>query len=263
MIRAIQCGPLFETLAQANSRVLLVDYDGTIAPFRVDRNNAFPYPSVPDLLECIGNITRTRLVMVTGRKVEDLIHLLGIQPHPEIWGVHGLERLMPDGTYDFVRVHENEKKALFEAEALLEYEGLMELTETKPGAIAVHWRGLDKGAIHEARTAAYRAFLPLASQAGLLVSEFDGGVELRVAGRNKGDVVRIILAEVGEDVPVAYMGDDITDEDAFRALRWNSRGLGVLVRPEYRLTDASVWLRPPDELEGFLRDWLRASGGGA
>jgi trehalose 6-phosphate phosphatase len=71
--------------------------------------------------------------------------------------------------------------------------------------------------------------------------------------------VRTILSEVGPDVPVAYLGDDSTDEDAFRVL--NDRGLTVLVRPTYRFTAAQMWLRPPDELIQFFTDWVRACGG--
>ena len=44
-----------------------------------------------------------------------------------------------------------------------------------------------------------------------------------MAVRNKGDAMRTILAEMDADAPVAYLGDDQSDEDAFRALQ--GRGL--------------------------------------
>jgi trehalose-6-phosphatase len=93
---------------------------------------------------------------------------------------------------------------------------------------------------------------------GLHLLPFDGGLELRVPGKNKGDVVSVILAEAGENVAAAFLGDDQTDENAFRAIK--GRGLSVLVRLEPRPTMADVWLRPPDELARFLRDWLIACG---
>jgi trehalose-6-phosphatase len=55
---------------------------------------------------------------------------------------------------------------------------------------------------------------------------------------------------------VAYLGDDRTDEDAFKALA--GRGLAVLVREELRPTAAAVWLRPPVELLDFLQRWMTA-----
>ena len=57
-------------------------------------------------------------------------------------------------------------------------------------------------------------------------------------------------------IPVAYLGDDLTDESAFQAL--NGHGLSVLVRSEFRETSARVWLRPPVELMAFLQRWLNS-----
>ena len=55
----------------------------------------------------------------------------------------------------------------------------------------------------------------------------------------------------------AYLGDDVTDEDAFAALR--GRGLTILVRSEPRPSQASYWLQPPHELLAFLDAWIRAA----
>jgi trehalose 6-phosphate phosphatase len=75
-------------------------------------------------------------------------------------------------------------------------------------------------------------------------------------GRDKGDAVSTILGEIGPEVPVAYLGDDRTDERAFLALR--TQGLGVLVRPRWRETAAALWIRPPEGLQEFLKHWLQA-----
>ena len=249
----------FEQLSGARSRVLLLDYDGTIAPFSVQRNRAFPYPTVPELLDCIMSTCRTRLVLITGRAAREIPPLLGLDPHPEVWGASGFERLCADGRYEVGRLSADVQQALCEAEAWLDKEGLHRSTELKPGAVAVHWRGLKRSLIEEVRAAAYRVLSPLARRTSLLLAEFDGGLELRARTCTKGDAVRTIVSEVSPEVPIAYLGDDITDEDAFRVL--NDRGLTVLVRPMYRFTAAQMWLRPPGELIQFFADWVRASGG--
>jgi trehalose-phosphatase len=98
----------------------------------------------------------------------------------------------------------------------------------------------------------------LESAAALMLWEFDGGMELRAAGRDKGDVVRTLEQECGDDAVIAYLGDDHTDEDAFAAVP--ETGAGVLVSAAFRPTAAQLWLQPPDELLMFLRRWNAARG---
>lgn len=253
------CDVFFDQLCRARDRVLLLDYDGTIAPFSTQRNRAFPYPTVPELLDCIMSTCRTRVALISGRAAREIPPLLGLNPHPEIWGTYGIERLQADGRYFVDHVSDDAQHALAEADARLQEAGLAELAEVKPGAIAVHWRGLNRLQMEEVKAAAYRVLSPLALHAHLLLAEFDGGVELREPMRSKGDVVRSVVREQSLDVPVAFLGDDTTDEDAFRAL--NGRGLTILVRPIYRFTAAQTWIRPPEELVQFLTDWIRACGG--
>jgi trehalose-phosphatase len=88
------------------------------------------------------------------------------------------------------------------------------------------------------------------------VLPFDGGLELRSPARNKGDAVKTILSEMDAKSPVAYLGDDHMDEEAFHALQ--RRGLTVLVREQWRETAADLWIRPPGELLEFLSQWLKA-----
>jgi len=66
-------------------------------------------------------------------------------------------------------------------------------------------------------------------------------------------VVERVLEESGPDVPIAYLGDDTTDEDAFRVLR--GLGLGVRVHPRWSATMADAWLQPPHGVVEFLKRW--------
>ena len=94
---------------------------------------------------------------------------------------------------------------------------------------------------------------------GLSLLEFESGLELR-AGRDKGEAVEAIIEETGTGGPVAFLGDDLTDELAFRAVNAAAGAhLSVLVRREPRETAADVWLKPPGELLGFLERWISAA----
>jgi trehalose 6-phosphate phosphatase len=245
----------FRKLSRSASSALALDYDGTLAPFRVDRFAAVPYPGVADLIRGIAATGRTRIVLMSGRLAEEVRHLLGITPVPEIWGLHGRQRLHPDGRSDVLPMKDSDRETLEQAAAWTETQCLESLAEFKPGSVAVHWRGLAQEAAAEVRSRVEPAFGLLAGRPGMALLEFDGGVELRCSEPNKGTAVRILRSELAPNAPLAYLGDDTTDEDAFRALH-GTGALTVLVRPEWRETAADLWLRPPDELVKFLAGWL-------
>lgn len=252
-------GSFLQQLRTATTRILMLDYDGTLAPFNTDRSHAFPYPEVPALLKEIMN-TGTRVVLVSGRASRELVLLCGLYPHPEIWGSHGLERLTSSGEYSVKALEPVQESALLAAADRLRALGLEANLELKPGGIAVHWRGLDNIAARHIRERIVE-LEPLITQHSLKLLEFDGGVELRVTGTDKGYAVKGILDEGGVNAAVAYLGDDQTDEDAFLALK--NRGLTILVRPQFRPTTADLWLKPPEELTEFLHQWLLTCGGEA
>jgi trehalose 6-phosphate phosphatase len=250
----------FRQLKSARQRILLLDYDGTLAPFNTDRTHAFPYPEVPPLLSEIIK-AGTRVVMVTGRPSRELVMLCGLYPHPEIWGSHGLERLMPNGNYSVAALPAKEEASLLHAADVVRRLGLEAGLELKPGGVAVHWRGLEADEVEEIRDQVTEEWKPLVQQHALRLLEFDGGLEIRLSNTDKGYAVKSILRECGQDAAVAYLGDDLTDEDAFHALK--DRGLTVLVRPQIRPTAADLWLKPPEELGEFLHQWLLTCGGEA
>jgi trehalose 6-phosphate phosphatase len=246
----------FHEVARAPESALVLDYDGTLSHFRLNRTEAFPYSGVTPLLQEIMVTGRTRVVLITGRRADELIPLLAISPHPEIWGIHGLERLHNDGLHEIEPVDQRTLDALSAADDWIDNLKLQHLAEHKPGSLAVHWRGLPEDAARDVRGRVLLGWLSIADRACLTIEEFDGGVEMRMAIRNKADAMQTVLAEMDVAAPVAYLGDDQSDEDAFRAL--HGRGLCVLVRPQWRETAANLWLRPPAQLLGFLRAWLEA-----
>jgi trehalose 6-phosphate phosphatase len=251
-----QLAPFLRTVAQASDAVLLLDYDGTLAPFQAKRDQAYPYPGVMLLLQEIVRNGGTRVVVVSGRDANDILPFLTIHPRPEIWGIHGLQGLKTDGSMEMPRLDERTLDGLSDADRWLGYQQLRYVAEFKNGSIAVHWRGLHEIDAEDIRARVLLGWRPIAAHSGLNVLEFDGGVEIRAREANKGDAVRTFLSQISSNTPAAYLGDDSTDESAFRAMQ--GRGISVLVRPSWRQTAAQVWLQPPDELLDFLELWLKA-----
>ena len=243
-----------QNVARAPQSLLMLDFDGTLAPFRKDRMTAFPYPGVTSLLQEIRATGKTRIVIVSGRDAAEIIPLLAIEPHLEVWGCHGLQRIKVDGKVSVSALDERTWKALLVAEEWLVSQQLQNAAEFKTGSIAVHWRGLNENQAQDIHDRVMQGWAEIAQQHSLDLLHFEGGVEIRSTKANKGAAVRTLLGEIKSSVPAAYLGDDITDEAAFATI--NGSGLSILVRPEWRPTAARLWLRPPREVLDFLTRWL-------
>lgn len=258
----VDLADFWRQLAAARRRVLMLDYDGTLAPFQLDPLAAEPYPGVRALLDQIMAADHTQVVIVSGRWTRDLLPLLGLKTRPELWGSHGWERLRANGDYETSRINAGALKSLLDADDWIrDLEALGGRCERKPAGLAIHWRGLDNGQVADIRELVLANWRLQELHKSLVWHDFDGGIELRAPGRTKGDVVREVLGDADDSCAAAYLGDDLTDEDAFQAL--SGRGASVLVRAQYRPSGADFWIRPPEELLEFLADWHRACGGNA
>ncbi len=247
----------FQRVARARERLLMLDYDGTLAPFHARPERAVPYPGVGGLVSEIMRSRASRVVIVSGRSLEDLRRVLGFLRGAEAWGAHGWQHRAADGARTDYDPGSQARERLGRAAVLaapLRSRGAR--LEQKCASLAMHWRGLDEQTARELQSRARALWSELAGEA-LELLDFDGGLELRARGRNKGDVVREAL-DAGAEA-TAYLGDDLTDEDAFAALR--GRGLGALVSPRLRPTGADLWLAPPRDLLEFLQRWRDAARG--
>lgn len=247
---------LFGDLRAAFARVLMLDYDGTLAPFREERMEARPYPGVIEALQALIAAGHTRIVMVSGRPVSEVLELLG-QPLPiEVWGAHGWERRRANGEMELWIAPPDISSVLGDAVTRIRRHLPAGTLEVKRGAVVAHTRAVSDGERARIGDSVGTLWAPLANRADLELRVFDGGYELRAIARTKGTVVRSLLAESGKDAQVAYLGDDLTDEDAFAALRGSD--WSVLVRETPRPSKARFWLSPPTDLLRFINSWTQS-----
>ncbi|KZV42706.1 trehalose-6-phosphate phosphatase family protein [Dorcoceras hygrometricum] len=152
------------------------------------------------------------------------------------------------------------------------YRQLLEIIKSTPGAmvennkfcVSVHFRCVDE-----------KKWTELAKQVG---SVLEGYPSLRLTqGRkvleirptikwDKGKALEFLLESLGyancSHVFPVYIGDDRTDEDAFKVLRQRGQGFGILVSKAPKDTNASYSLQEPSEVMAFLRrlvEWKRLS----
>jgi len=248
---------LAETVAGGMSRsrgsVLVLDYDGTLAPFRIDPSNAVPYPGVRETLSKIRE-AGGEVVLVTGREPGEAAALIALDPPVEVWGCHGAVRLAKDGTREATMLDGETLAGLDEAGNLAENLAPGHV-ERKAASVAVHWRGTGADEKSRVRRLVSGAWEGLTGER-FSVEPFDGGLELRARGFDKGVALNRILSRCGKDIFAAFLGDDLTDEDGFEAVG-RFGGIGILVRAELRETKAAFWIVPPGELLAFLDLWLK------
>lgn len=247
----------FCSFTAATRPLLLLDYDGTLAPFRVNRFEAIPWPGVRELLNLIQKQDRTRMVVITGRPAAEIAPLLALERPVEVWGLHGFERLHADGRRELESISDVARQKLEELHISLNRNAFGGLFEAKPNAAVMHWRGLPPAQAALVEKCVRSLFEPITQLPEFRLLPFEYGIELRV-GRDKGDAVSTLLDECTGCGPAAFLGDDLTDEAAFSAIK--QRGLSVLIRTELRQTLADLWLKPPEELQTFLQCWLGAAG---
>jgi trehalose-phosphatase len=246
-------------LRAAETPLLICDYDGTLAPFHQDKMQAYAYPGVTERLSRIA-AGRTRLTFISGRPIDELLTLLPLAEEAEIWGMHGRQHRTAQGVLRAYEPSEQQRSAFDHAQQELSNQGFARALERKVGSLALHWR--DGSALpadrDHAEHAARAAFAPFAGHHDLALLPFDGGLELRTEDRTKEHAAEALLA-TGDGSAAAFLGDDVTDEDAFRAVIAHG-GTALLVRPEPRPSAAHFALHPPDELLAFFDFWLHATG---
>lgn len=231
---------------------LFLDCDGTLMPFSGD-----PGSMVPDreLLELLGGLLQKpgwKVAVVSGRALQELRRLFPI-PGLFLVGSHGAEIQDDQGAVGlwhppvgFRGMLDGIREGLKDVDL-----GAGIFLEEKPYALALHYRQAPDGLSPNALDAFREACRPAVAKGALEWLWGDKVVEVRAAGANKGKAVDALLARAERGTYPVYLGDDATDEDAFRALR--EKGSTVRVGGEHRGTQAHYWFRGVSQVRQFLR----------
>jgi trehalose-phosphatase len=245
------------SICKSSGSLLMIDYDGTLAPFQVKRNEAIPEKILLRQLEELQTTGKCRVIIISGRFLDDLIPLVNLHPLPELWGSHGLERLNQQGektSYTLPR----EIKAALENEHRYFRQVLQEKdVEKKPFSIAIHWRGKPVEEAQKLEKLVRGRWESLSKKGSLEMHAFNNGLELRLQGMGKGEAVKQILMEIDPHIPCAYVGDDLTDEEAFLAL--GNRGFKILLRHHSQSTLADMEINSTAQLAEFLGKWIKGA----
>lgn len=231
--------------------MVFLDYDGTLTPIVDDPAKATLSAGTREAIDRLK--TRCPVAIISGRGLDQVREMVGIDGIHYV-GSHGFEIREPDGT----RHHKGEEYLPALARSAETLERRLEdirgaWVERKGFAVAVHYRTLEdpeeetRVATAVDRTA--REEPSLRKTSGKKVYELRPGIAWD-KGKALLWVLDVLGADPGEHVPL-YLGDDLTDEDAFRVLQ--DRGIGIVVQGEdARDTLADYSLSDPDEVRRFL-----------
>ncbi|WNV75589.1 trehalose-phosphatase [Geodermatophilus sp. DSM 44513] len=233
--------------ALARRRPLLVasDYDGVLAPLVGDPSAAVPVPGAAEALARLAARDDVVVALVSGRGVADLQAVSGFRGAHRWIGSHGAEYDGPLTGQLAAR-----RDALAERLAPLVAAVPGARLEVKPASVAVHVRQV----ADRAAATALLAEADAAADPSLTKKPGKEVLELAVTDADKGSALLRLRADVGAAAAV-YLGDDRTDEDAFRALSPGDLtvkvGDGDTVA-RYRIADPAAVVVLLDTLAGLL-----------
>lgn len=244
-------GEVAGRLADAGGLLVGVDFDGTLAPIVDDPDDPEIGRAHRRALARLAARPAATAAVVSGRALGDLIDRVGLDGIVYA-GNHGLE-LRRDGE-TFVHPAASDRTPAMArvrdriADRVADVPGCV--VEDKGLTLTVHFRRTPDRRREEVRDAVEAG---VAQEEDLRIEPGREILEVRPdVDWDKGAAVEFLAAEAPDDWRTVYLGDDATDEDAFRAV--GDDGIGVLVGAE-RETDATYRLESHAAVAPFL-DWL-------
>jgi alpha,alpha-trehalase len=231
---------------------LLLDYDGTLTPIVSRPDLAVCSPEIKLLLERLGNLPNVYLAIISGRALEDIREKVGL-PKITYVGNHGLsiqnpagihkKRLSPERQREFEKIRQELKDLLGQIPGVL--------FEDKGLILAIHYRNSRKEDIPRIRQVVEKKAEETKERwqisHGKMVSEVRPKFDF-----DKGQAVRSLLKGFSpQGLLPFYLGDDQTDEDAFRVIK--GQGITVYIGTGQANSEAEYNLQSPMEVEIFLR----------
>jgi len=233
-------------VAAATPRLLVTsDFDGTLAPIVNDPAAARALPAAAEALIALADLPDTHTALVSGRALGVLRDLSAMPPSVHLVGSHGAEFLSGFA-------HDVDETLLGRMVAELDAIATNRpgvAVETKPASVALHIRNASD-ADGEAALAAARA---ASTEWDAHVTAGKAVLEFAVIDTDKGEAVDILREQTSATV-VVFLGDDVTDEKAFRRMREDD--IGIKVGPGD--TAAGFRIGTPDDVADVLAYLLAA-----
>ncbi|MBF0252803.1 MAG: trehalose-phosphatase [Candidatus Omnitrophica bacterium] len=211
-----------------NNVFLFFDLDGTLTPIRKKPSYVKLSESMRVLLKKAAKVKGISLAIISGRDIKSAKKIVGI--NGIIYsGNHGME-LEKNGKRKVLSNNRTFEKALAQIRKVLKkelkpYKGI--IVEDKVLTLSVHYRMAEGKTVKQIRKTFDAAIAPYMSSKNIAVFNGKKVWEIRPAKtHNKGTIVTMLVGKAQKTIPI-YFGDDVTDEDAFKAIK--GKGIGIKV----------------------------------
>lgn len=237
--------------------VVMLDVDGTLAPIAGRPEEAAVPPETQRAVAALAARPSVHVALVSGRAASDARRMVGVS---NVWvvGNHGAESVAPDGEETVDPRVAPFRGAMARARDTLS--ALLEpvagaLVEDKHWTLSVHYRQVDPALVPRVHEAVER----VAAEEGLRVHDGKMVYEVRPPVEvDKGSAVLALARRLGAlrgDASLLFIGDDRTDEDAFRTLRAHApRAVTIRVAGQAEDTAAEYLMATPDVVRCFLEE---------
>lgn len=249
-------------LAAARQIALFLDYDGTLTPIASHPSRARLSPGVKQLLRRLPALPGVWVALVSGRGLKDLRRMVRLRRLCYV-GNHGLELEGPKMRHVNPAARRCRPFLRKIVKALEPRLGRIQgaWVEDKGLTLSVHYRRVAPAEKILVRNRLNEVARPYQERGQVRVTHGKEVFEVRPPVRwDKGTMVRWLLARraavTGAEVLPIYVGDDLTDEDAFEAMR--RRGITVAVGPASPLTRAAYVVKSPSDVKRFLELIVKA-----
>jgi trehalose-phosphatase len=211
-----------DRLARIDRLLVTSDYDGVLAPIVNDPAQAFPLPGAVTVLGDLARLPRTTVVVISGRARRDLAALSGMPPQVALVGSHGGEFDDEFSDAQGTEVRELRHRLEWALRQIVDgHDGVA--LETKPVSVAVHTRNAERPVARQVAAAVQEG---PAMWPEVYLTTGKEVLELAVVKTDKGTAVTTIRQRTSAG-GVLFVGDDVTDEDAFAVLHEPDVGVKV------------------------------------
>jgi trehalose 6-phosphate synthase/phosphatase len=222
---------------QAQSRNLLLDYDGTLVPFARHPREAMPDKNLLKLLASLGSDTKTNLTIISGR--DSTILEEWFQGIPlNLVAEHGASiKRIKQGWIQEKEIDQSWKPMVRPTLEMFAKRSPRSFIEEKNHTLAWHYRNVEPELGFTRSRELLDSLFHLIRNAQLQVIDGNKVIEIRVAGIDKGVAAKKLIDESNSEF-VLIVGDDKTDEDMFRSLA--DKALTIKVGPGHSVAKYSV-----------------------